>query len=232
MKIATRAEVLQRRADSQRMSPEHRRLTHALLLSLLIHTWLLSLIFGGQGLWLPGLGFPRQDRRIEAPDLRVVVVPPQVTAAEPAVTPVAEPLQQTRVEQPVARGPALTPSVSRAPTPRRTAAAIVPEANPRAAANPRTDAATGAAPAKMPLRAERPGDTAPPPIPAPPVIAVTRTDEATWSVPATPAMPTPVIAETPSASSAETAMPSVRDAGDAARARIDQEASERAVELA
>ena len=62
------------------MSPEYRRLTHALLLSLLIHTLLLSLTFGGQGLWLPGFGFPWQDRRIEAPDLRVVVVPPQVTA--------------------------------------------------------------------------------------------------------------------------------------------------------
>src|SRR6202521_3753241 len=222
----------QRRADSRRMSPERRRLTHALLLSLLIHTVVLSLTFGGQGLWLPGFGFPWQDRRIEVPDLRVVVVPAQVTAAEPAVAPVAEPLQQAWVEQPVASGPALTPSVSRAPTPRRTAAAIVPEANPRAEANPRTDAATGVAPAKMPLRADRPGDTAPPPIPAPAVIALARTDEATWFVPATPAMPTPVIAAAPSASSPETAMPSLRDAGDAARARIDQEAGERAVELA
>ena len=206
------------------MSPEHKRLTNALLLSLLIHTLLLSLTFGGQGLWLPGFGFPWQDRRIEAPDLRVVVVPPQVTAAEPAVTPVAEPLQQAWVEQPVASGPALTPSVSRAPTPRRTAAAIVPEANPRAEANPRTDTATGAAPAQMPLRADRPGDTAPPPIPAPAVIALPRTDETTWLVPAIPAMPTPVIAAAPSVSIPETAMPSLRDAGDAARARIDQEA--------
>ena len=31
------------------MSPERRRLTHALLLSLLIHALLLSLTFGGQG---------------------------------------------------------------------------------------------------------------------------------------------------------------------------------------
>ena len=214
------------------MSPERRRLTHALLLSLLIHTLLLSLTFGGQGLWLPGFGFPWQDRRIEVPDLRVVLVPAQVTAAEPAVTPVPEPLQQAWVEQPVASGPALTPSESRAPTPGRTAAAIVPEANPRADADPRTDAATGAAPAKTPLRADWPGDTAPPPIPAPAVIALARSDEATWVVPATPAMPTPVIAAAPSASSPETAMPSLRDAGDAARARIDQEAWERAVELA
>ncbi len=69
------------------MSAEHKRLTNALLLSLLIHTLLLSLTFGGQGRWLPGFGFPWQDRRIEAPDLRVVVVSPQVTGAEPAATP-------------------------------------------------------------------------------------------------------------------------------------------------
>src|ERR1700686_4754174 len=88
----------QRRADSRRMSLERRRLTYALLLSLLIHTLLLTLIFGGQG-WLPGFAFPWQDRRIEEPDLRVVVVPPQVTAAEPAITPVAEPSPQAWVEQ-------------------------------------------------------------------------------------------------------------------------------------
>jgi hypothetical protein len=45
-------------------------------------------------------------------------------------------------------------------------------------------------------------------------------------------MPTPVIAAAPSASSPETAMPSRQDAGDAARVRIDQEAWERAVEVA
>ena len=286
----------QRRANSQRMSPEHRRLTHALLLSLLIHTLLLSLTFGGLGGWLPGLGFPWEDRRIEAPDLRVVIVPPRVKAAEPAATPVAEPLQQARVEQPVASGPALTPSVSRAPTPQRTAAAIMPKADPRTEVNPGTDAATGAALAQMPLRGDLPGDTAPPraeanpgtvvptnvgparmplrgdlpgetappraesnpgtdtatgaapaqlalggdlpgdtappPIPAPAVIAVARTDKATWVVPVTPAMPTPIIAAAPSVPIPETTMPSLRDTGNEARARIDQEPSERAVELA
>jgi hypothetical protein len=207
------------------MSPERGRLTLALLLSSLIHTLLLSLTFGGQGLWFPGFGFPWQDRRIEVPDLRVVVVPAQVT-------PGAEPLQPTGVGQPVAKGPALTPSVSRAPTPRRTAAAIVPEAIARAEIDPRAEAATGAAPAEMPMRGDRHGDTAPPPISAPAVIALARTDEAMRVVPATPAMPTPVIAAAPSASSPETATPSLRDAGDAARARIDQEAWERAIELA
>jgi hypothetical protein len=214
------------------VSLERRRLTLALLLSLLIHTLLLSLTFGGQGLGLPRFGFPWQDRRIEAPDLRVVLVPPQVTAAEQAVPPVAEPLQQAWVEQPIASRPALTPFVSRAPAPERTAAAIVPQADPRAEANPRTDAATGAPPAKTSLRADRPGDTATPSNPAPPVIAVARSDEATWVAPATPAMPTPVIAAAPSASSREAAIPSLRDAADATRAQIDQEARQRAIELA
>ena len=214
------------------MIPEHRRLTDALLLSLVIHALLLSLTFGGQGRWLPGFGFPWQDRRIEVPDLRVVVVPAQVTAAEPVVTPAAESLQQARVEPPVPSGPAPTPSVSRAPTPRRTAAATVLEVDRRAEANPKSDVATGAAPAKSPSRAGRPDATSPPPNSAPPVIAVEPTDEPTWVVPVTPPIPAPVITPAPSASSPETAAPSLRDAGDAARARSDQEARERADELA
>jgi hypothetical protein len=90
------------------MGREHGRLAFSLLLSLLIHTLLLSLTFGGQGLGLPGFGFPWRDRRIEVPDLRVVLVPTDVTAAEPAITSVAEPLQQASIEQPVASRPVPT----------------------------------------------------------------------------------------------------------------------------
>ena len=111
----------------QRMSSERWRMASSLLLSLLIHGLLLSLTFGGQGLGLPGLGFPWQDRRIEVPDLRVVLVPAQVTPAEPAVKPVAEPSQQASIEPPVAGGRAPTPSVSPAPLRRRAALAIVPD---------------------------------------------------------------------------------------------------------
>jgi len=57
------------------MHVERRRLTPALLFSLLIHALLLSLTFGGQGLGLPGFGLPWQERRIEAPDLRIVLMP-------------------------------------------------------------------------------------------------------------------------------------------------------------
>jgi len=212
------------------MIPERRRLTYALLASLLIHTWLLSLTFGGQGLWVPGFGLP-WNRRIDAPDLNVVVVPPQGTAAEPAVTPAAELLQHAWVEQPVSSEPAPT-AESQAPILQRVAPAIVPKADRRAEANPGKDAASGAAPAQMPLRADRRGDKAVPSIPAPAVIAVAPIDEDTWVVPAIPEMQAPVIAAEPSASSPETAMPSLRDTSNAAGARIAQEPLERAAELA
>ena len=215
---------MQRRAAGQRRSLEQRRLTPALLLSallsLLLHMLLLSLTFGGQGLGLPGFGFPWQDRRIAVPDLRVAVVPAQVT-------PVVEPVLQAGVEQPVVRAPATTPSAFLASTSRRTATPMTPEASPRAVAKSTPAAATGVSSAKHPLGADRLGDTASPPVPAPDVIAVAPNDEATWSVPAEPPMPTPVVAATPGVSSVETAIPSSRDAGDAARAETAQLEAER-----
>jgi membrane protein involved in colicin uptake len=201
------------------MSIEYTRLSYALLLSLLLHASLLTLTFGGLGLGLPGFGFPWQDRRIEAPDLRVVVVP----AAAP---PVAEPLQSTRIGQPVAEEPASTSLASRAPNPRQTVAAIVPDVKQR------TDTTTIAAPVQMPLRADGPGDTALPPIPAPAVIAVAPTDEATWVVPAVPAPPAPVVAPAPSTASTEAAMPSLGDPSEKSRVRVDQEEPMGAVDLA
>ena len=215
---------------SQPISRERGRRAFALLLSLLIHALLLSLTFGGQGLGLPGFGLPWRERRIEAPDLRVVLVPAQVTAAQPARTSLKEPLQQASIEQTVAAGPALTPSVSSAPIPGRTADAIAPKATPQA--EPEPDIATDAVPAKAPLRTEGSGDAAPTPIPEPAVLAVERSDEATFVVPAAPSAPTSVIAAAPSASSPQTVMPAPRDAGDAAQERTDAEPRERAVELA
>ena len=100
------------------MSSERWRMASSLLLSLLIHGLLLSLTFGGQGLGLPGLGFPWQERRVEVPELRVVLVPAPITPAEPAVTPVksvTQPTQQASIEPPVAGGRAPTPPASPAP---------------------------------------------------------------------------------------------------------------------
>ena len=93
------------------MSAERRQLPYALLLSLLIHALLLSLTFGGQG-WLPGFGFFWQDRRIEATDLSVVLVPAQITAAEPGARSSVNGPMQASIGQPVAGESAPTPSYS------------------------------------------------------------------------------------------------------------------------
>ena len=82
------------------MSAERRQLPYALLLSLLIHALVLSLTFlGGPG-WLPG--FFWQDRRIEATDLSVVLVPAQITAAEPGARSSVNGPMQASIGQPVA----------------------------------------------------------------------------------------------------------------------------------
>ena len=124
--------VAHRQPLIQRMSSERSRMASSLLLSLLIHGLLLSLTFGGEGLGLPGLRFPWQERRIEVPELRVVLVPTHVTA-EPAITSVAPP-QQASIKPPVAGKRAPTPPASPAPLRRRAlefVAAAKPERTPR-----------------------------------------------------------------------------------------------------
>jgi len=171
---------------------------------------------------------------MEVPDLRVMLVPAQVTAAVPQ--------QQASIEPTVDGGPAGTPSVFSAPILPRQMEAIAlkaeatpskqAEATPTTQAGPAPDAATIAAPAKVPLRTEGSGDAAPPPIPAPVVIAVERSGEATWAVPPPPPAPTPVIAAAPSASSAEPVLSVPRDAGELTQERAEPEVRERAVEVA
>jgi len=220
------------------MSNERRRLTLALLLSLLIHTLLLSLTFGGQGPGLPGFGFPWQERRIEAPDLRVVLMPPRVTAAKSSGTPIEPPLRPASIDQPVAGGPALMSSASPAPNPDSTAAAIAPRSRPAARAKPTSEAkpapagAPVAPPAQAPVPNEATADAAPTSIPGPVVIARERSDEAKSIVPAAASVPTPVIAAGPGASTPDTATPAPRDTGDAARERVEQDAREPAIERA
>ena len=213
------------------MSAERRRLALALLLSLLMHTLLLSLTFGGQALGLPGFAFPWRERRIEAPDLRVVLVPAQVTAAEPAGTSATEPPQRASIEPTVAGGPALTPPVSSATFLGRAAEAIVLKDK----AEPAPDIVAGAVAAKAPLRTEVSGDAAPTPIPVPKVIAVEQSDTAKWVVPAATPEPPPVIAVAPSAPIApglETVIPAPQDTGEGAQKRAEPEVRERVVAMA
>jgi len=68
------------------MTAEHRRLTYALLLSLLTHALLLALTFGDEGFWLPGFRLPWQDERTDASDLRLVLVPERLRS-RPFVAP-------------------------------------------------------------------------------------------------------------------------------------------------
>ena len=118
---------------SRRMSGERRRMTFALLLSLLIHTLLFSMAFGDQEHGLPGFAFPWRDRRTEVPDLRIVLVP------------------------------APTPPASPAPPPPPPTVVNVPAAKPPAQAKPKRSAVAPAAPAKAPPRADGPDHTAPRP---------------------------------------------------------------------
>jgi hypothetical protein len=225
-KLASRAKAAWARLIRKTRLIEHRRLAFALLLSLLIHALLLSLTFGGEGLGLPGFGFPWRDRRIEAPGLSVALVPSQVTPAEPAIPSVAEPLQQAPVEQPAASRTLPTPSASPAPH----GLAIVPSARSTAEAKQKQDAAADADTPKAPPRAEGPADAAPTQIPEPPVIDVEPTNEAELVVPPAPSAPTSDVTAAPSVSSAEPVVPAPRDAGDAEQERIVAKAQERAVE--
>ncbi len=213
------------------MRADRRRLTLALLLSLLMHSLLLSLTFGGQMLGLPDFDFPWRERRVEAPDLRVVLVPAQVTAAEPAGTLAQEPPQLASIAPTVAGGPALTPPVPSATNLGRAAEVIVLKDK----AEPAPDIATGAVAAKAPPRTEPSGDALATPIPLPEVIAVAQSDKATWVVPAATPEPTPVIAVAPSAPIApglETVTPPPRDVGEVAQKRAEPEVRERVVEVA
>ena len=216
------------------MNAERRRLTLAFLLSLLIHALLLGLTFGGQGLGLPGLGFPWGERRTEAPDLHVMLVPAQVTAAESMATPAKEALPQVSIRQTVAVEPAPTPLVPPATVPSRTAKKAVAskaeeteQAEPAAEAKPEPDFATGGGSAEAPLRTEGPSDAAPNPA----VIAMEPSDETTWLVPPPPAS-TSGVAAALNAPNTEAVMPVPRDTNEVAQKRAEPEVQERAVEVA
>ena len=171
------------------MSSERWRMASSLLLSLLFHGLLLSLTFGGQGLGLPGLSFLWQERRVEVPELRVVLVPAPITPAETAVNSVAGPTQQTSIAPPVAGGRVPTPPASPAPL-RGRALEIVPAAKPKAEAKPERNAVAPAASAKASTRAgESSRQAAPAKIPKPAAIAVTPSGMPKSVVRTAPTMP-------------------------------------------
>jgi len=66
-----------------RGNTDRKRFALSFLLSLLIHALLLNLTFGGKGLGLPGFNFPWNERRIEAPELLLVLIPTLVESQRP-----------------------------------------------------------------------------------------------------------------------------------------------------
>ncbi|HPW29894.1 MAG TPA: hypothetical protein PLL01_10945, partial [Rhodoferax sp.] len=139
---------------------QRRRMRTALVLSLVIHALLLSLGFGGQGFGLPGLELPWREKRLEADDLHVILMPAQVAPA-PAAVPA-----------PPAWIAPLTDPEPKTVTPTQTAIAVAAKAE------------------IAPPVAEKPAAVAPPPppppSPAPEVMAVDRSDTATLAVPPAP----------------------------------------------
>jgi hypothetical protein len=210
----------------ERMSSERWRMGSSLLISLLIHGLLLSLTFGDQVLGLPGLGFPWQERRVQVPEFRLVLVPARITNAVPAVNSVAGPAQQASIEPPVAGGSAPTPPASPAPL-RGRALEIVPAAKPKAEVRPARNAVAPATPAKASTRSRESRHAVPAKIPKTAAIDVAPPSSPKQVVPRTPTGPD-VITAGPNAWSPETVMPAHPDPGDLARERIDQEVRERA----
>jgi len=220
------------------VSAEQKRLAFALLLSLLIHALLLSLTFGGEGLGLPSFGFPWRERRIEAPDLRILLVPAPVTATTQDGASVKDPVPPASNSQRVPGGLVVTPPTSPAPSPESTAAAVSPKARPTAHGKPTTAAKTEpstetrATPEIAARHGEGSGDAARSPTPAPEVLAMQRSETAPLVTPAAPPAPAPEIAAAPDASNPETAVQAPRNDRSATRESIDPEAQTRTVELA
>ena len=225
-----------RRQPVRLLGPQGRRLRLSLLISLLAHALLLSLTLGGQEFGLPGFAFPWQDRRIEVPDLRVVLVPVPAASGQPASTGDPLPSPPALAEQPGGAGPAVVTFRAPKPPPVRRAAARVPRSPRTAKAGPSPKAAASAARATVPRSTRtakaspRPKTTtsaapakpraaaAPSAKPFPAVIALEQSEVAELVVPAAPLEPAPALPDTP------------ENSGGAAQTQIDQPAPERVAE--
>src|SRR6185436_10098240 len=133
---------------------ERRPLAVALFLSLLIHAVVLSLRFGGEEWGVPGLSFPWRDRRIEVPDLRVVLGPSRITPTRPAVMSAAETPRRESVEPPRVGTPALAPPAATEPDRQGIAVTDARATKPPAQADaPRSGVAAAVSIEEAPMRA-------------------------------------------------------------------------------
>ena len=222
---------------------ERRPLAWAVLFSLLAHAALLSLSFSGDEFGLTGLDFAWRERRVDAADVRLVLVPAQraASAAEPSLSALANAsLPPPSLMQPLPAGSVLTVTLPAAPTlepssevpvvvvgtesPQQPSAKPVP-ATPSSAAVADT-APVASAPEPARLRTEALASAAPAPPPEPALIATDRHQEAALLVPVAPAVLAPVMSAAPSASSPQAVAQPAREASDVSKER------ERAAELA
>ena len=141
---------------AQRKSAERRPLVLGVLFSLSVHALLLSLSFSGQGLGLPGFGFPWEARRTEVPDLYAVLLPAPAPLPSPIPSPIPAPIP--------------VPSPPSAPLPNAGAEPAVPAIGPE----------------PEPVAAGQPIEHAPPSVPHEKVNTVAQSDESAWTVPTAP----------------------------------------------
>jgi hypothetical protein len=165
-----------RRWRIERKSRQRRPLAVALLFSLLIHALLLSLRFGGEEFGLPGLAFPWRDRRIEVPDLRVVLVPARVAPAEPTVMSAA-PSQRVSVDPPRAGAPVLALRMVETPDWQGTSRTNAGATKPSVQADATQGGVAPAASMEAPVRAQGPDRPLPAQVPEPTAINAKPSDD-------------------------------------------------------
>ena len=151
------------------------RLRLALLLSLLLHALLLSLNLEGQEFGLPGFAFPWESRRVEVPDLSVVLTsaPSPAVDAKRAAAPDLPPLPQAAKGQDAAAGLSVVAFKSAELPPELPAPAIVARSTASRQGRSRPKTTTAPALAK-PMR---------PPKPFPAVMALEDSTPAEFAVP-------------------------------------------------
>jgi hypothetical protein len=224
--------------DGQRLNrltqPERRSLAIALLVSLLIHLVLLSLTFGGLGPGLPGIGLPWQERRIEAPDLQVVIAPAPAAPEVPAAATGLAPAPQETEMPPAAV--VLAPSIDAPTLEPQDVTVTVPETVPPVLAMPQEDStaiepAPEAEPEPLQL-ASRWSGVATTPQAVPNLIALQRPAAPRWIAPAVPLAPTQAVAVARSASGAEAQRPAAAASAPVVPARSDTPPRDLALERA
>jgi len=201
----------------RRKSREHRSLAIAFLFSLVIHALLLSLRFGGEELGLPGLAFPWRDRRIEVPDLRVVLVAPPVAPAKPAIIAAAKASQRVSADTPRAETPVLERPMAAAPDGQGAAPTNAHATKPPVQVDAPRSRVAPAASMEAPIRAQEPERLLPAQIAEAPALEVKAAD-GPWSVVrAERSRSGAVNSAAPSASSADSVDSASQDRADVAQ---------------